>query len=92
MLTRRLGTSGLAVSRLGLGTMAWGTRTSPEDAKDMLTAFRSAGGTLIDTAHGYAGGAAEDLLGAEGAQTGQSRLVGTFDSHRLREGAPDCFC
>ena len=63
MLTRRLGTSGLAVSRLGLGTMAWGTRTSPEDARDLLTAFRSAGGTLVDTAHGYAGGAAEDLLG-----------------------------
>ena len=36
MLTRRLGTSGLAVSRLGLGTMAWGTRTSPEDARDLL--------------------------------------------------------
>ena len=35
MLTRRLGASGLAVSRLGLGTMAWGTRTSPEDARDL---------------------------------------------------------
>lgn len=63
MLTRRLGATGLTVSRLGLGTMAWGTRTSPEDARDLLTAFRSAGGTLVDTAHGYAGGAAEDLLG-----------------------------
>ena len=63
MLTRRLGTSGLAVSRLGLGTMAWGTRTSPEDARDLLTAFRSAGGTLVDTAHGYAGGLAEDIVG-----------------------------
>jgi aryl-alcohol dehydrogenase-like predicted oxidoreductase len=63
MRTRRLGTSGLAVSRLGLGTMAWGTRTSPEDARDVLTAFRAAGGTLVDTAHGYAGGAAEELLG-----------------------------
>jgi aryl-alcohol dehydrogenase-like predicted oxidoreductase len=63
MLTRRLGISGLAVSRLGLGTMAWGTRTSPEDARDLLRAFRTAGGTLLDTAHGYAGGAAEELLG-----------------------------
>jgi aryl-alcohol dehydrogenase-like predicted oxidoreductase len=63
MLTRRLGVSGLAVSRLGLGTMAWGTRTSPEDARDLLRAFRTAGGTLLDTAHGYAGGAAEELLG-----------------------------
>ena len=63
MLTRRLGTSGLAVSRLGLGTMAWGTRTPAEDARDLLATFRAAGGTLVDTAHGYAGGAAEEILG-----------------------------
>ncbi|MBM6399599.1 aldo/keto reductase [Phycicoccus sonneratiae] len=63
MLTRRLGATGLTVSRLALGTMAWGTRTSPEDARDLLTTFRAAGGTLVDTAHGYAGGLAEDLLG-----------------------------
>lgn len=63
MLTRRLGATGLTVSRLGLGTMAWGTRTSPEDARDLLTTFRAAGGTLVDTAHGYAGGVAEELLG-----------------------------
>ena len=63
MLARRLGASGLAVSRLGLGTMAWGTRTSAEDARDLLGAFRTAGGTLVDTAHGYAGGAAEEIIG-----------------------------
>jgi aryl-alcohol dehydrogenase-like predicted oxidoreductase len=63
MQTRRLGASGLSVSRIGLGTMAWGTRTTPEDARDLLTAFRGAGGTLVDTAHGYAGGQAEELLG-----------------------------
>ncbi|QIM20892.1 aldo/keto reductase [Phycicoccus sp. HDW14] len=63
MLTRRLGATGLTVSRLALGTMAWGTRTAPEDARDLLTTFRAAGGTLVDTAHGYAGGLAEDLLG-----------------------------
>ena len=63
MLTRRLGSSGLTVSRLGLGTMAWGTRTAPDDARDLLGAFRTAGGTLVDTAHGYAGGAAEEIIG-----------------------------
>ena len=63
MLTRRLGASGLAVSRLALGTMAWGTRTSPEDAADLFAAFRAAGGTLVDTAHGYAGGQSEETLG-----------------------------
>jgi aryl-alcohol dehydrogenase-like predicted oxidoreductase len=64
MLTRRLGASGLMVSRLALGTMTWGTRTSPEDARDILTMFRASGGTLLDTAHGYAGGVAEELIGA----------------------------
>lgn len=63
MQTRRLGASGLTVSRLALGTMAWGTRTEPEDARDLLTTFRASGGTLVDTAHGYAGGEAETLLG-----------------------------
>ena len=43
--------------------MAWGTPASPEDARDQLKAFRAAGGTLVDTAHGYAGGLAEDIVG-----------------------------
>ena len=63
MRTRRLGATGLTVSRLALGTMTWGGRTSAEDAEDLLTAFRDAGGTLVDTAYGYGGGSAEELLG-----------------------------
>ena len=75
MLTRRLGATGLTVSRLALGTMTWGTRTSPEDARDLLTAFRAAGGTLVDTAHGYAGGAAEELLGDLLQDLGRDEVV-----------------
>ncbi|WP_392542068.1 aldo/keto reductase [Oryzobacter telluris] len=77
MLTRRLGASGLTVSRLALGTMAWGTRTSPEDASDLLSAFRAAGGTLIDTAHGYAGGVSEEIIGdlLEGADRDEVVIV-----------------
>ena len=63
MLTRRLGASGLAVSRLGLGTMAWGPAPPPRTPRDLLATFRAAGGTLVDTAHGYAGGAAEEIIG-----------------------------
>ena len=79
MLTRRLGASGLTTSRLGLGTMAWGGRTPPEDAADLLAAFRSAGGTLLDTAHGYGGGAAEELIGdlVVGADRSEMVLVTT---------------
>jgi aryl-alcohol dehydrogenase-like predicted oxidoreductase len=60
---RSLGRSGLAVSRLGLGLMTWGNHTDEHEARDQLTAFMDAGGTLLDTAHTYAGGASEELLG-----------------------------
>jgi aryl-alcohol dehydrogenase-like predicted oxidoreductase len=63
MEERALGRSGLKVSRLGLGTMTWGQDTDTEDATAQLTAFRDQGGTLIDTADVYAGGASERVLG-----------------------------
>jgi len=63
MEERALGRSGLRVSRLGLGTMTWGQDTDAEDATAQLTAFRDSGGTLVDTADVYAGGASEQVLG-----------------------------
>ena len=64
MQRRRLGTSGLHVSRLGLGTMSWGNETDEQEAEDSLRAFVDAGGTLVDTAAGYADGGSERLLGS----------------------------
>src|SRR3954452_19455358 len=63
MQHRSLGRSGLAVSRLGLGLMTWGNHTDEHEAREQLTAFMDAGGTLLDTAHTYAGGGSEELLG-----------------------------
>src|SRR4051812_26622118 len=63
MEQRHLGRSGLTVSRLGLGTMTWGTDTGPDEAATQLRAFVEAGGTLVDTADVYGAGAAELLLG-----------------------------
>ncbi|MGA9343588.1 MAG: aldo/keto reductase, partial [Nocardioidaceae bacterium] len=63
MKHRYLGTTGLKVSRLGLGTMLWGTETDEHDAADQLRAFVEAGGSLVDTAAGYGNGASESLLG-----------------------------
>jgi len=48
--------------------MTWGNQTDEHEAREQLTAFVDAGGTLLDTAHTYAGGASEELLG---------RLLGT---------------
>lgn len=63
MQQRRVGSSGLRVSRLGLGTMTWGRDTDEHEARDQLRAFVEAGGTLLDTASGYTDGDSERLIG-----------------------------
>jgi aryl-alcohol dehydrogenase-like predicted oxidoreductase len=52
------------VSRLALGTMAWGAGTPLEDARDHLKTYLAAGGDFVDTAYGYGDGASEEALGA----------------------------
>lgn len=64
MEQRRLGRSGLQVSRLGLGTMGWGASVGVDEAGAQLGAFLDAGGTLVDTAAVYSGGEAERVLGS----------------------------
>ncbi len=58
-----MGNTGLRVSRLGLGTMTWGRDTDEYDAREILTTFLEAGGTLIDTADVYTEGESEHLIG-----------------------------
>ena len=64
MQQRPLGRSGLAVSRLALGTMTWGRDTDPDDAAAQLKYYLEAGGTLIDTADVYGDGDAESVIGS----------------------------
>jgi aryl-alcohol dehydrogenase-like predicted oxidoreductase len=64
MQQRPLGRSGLAVSRLALGTMTWGRDTDPDDAAAQLKLFLDAGGTLLDTADVYGDGDAESVIGS----------------------------
>jgi aryl-alcohol dehydrogenase-like predicted oxidoreductase len=64
MEQRRLGGTGLHVSRLGLGTMTWGRDTDEHEAREQIVAFVEAGGTLVDTAAGYGDGESERVLGA----------------------------
>lgn len=63
MQQRPLGRSGLAVSRLALGTMTWGRDTDADDAAAQLKTYRDAGGNLLDTADVYGEGEAEAVIG-----------------------------
>ena len=63
MEIRRVGRSGLEVSRLALGTMTWGRDTDADTAAAQLEAFVGAGGTLIDTSNIYGDGDSESILG-----------------------------
>jgi aryl-alcohol dehydrogenase-like predicted oxidoreductase len=67
---RRLGASGLEVSKLALGAMTFGSGMPPittvdeQHAHRMVARALDAGVNLIDTADVYANGASEEILGA----------------------------
>ena len=75
MELRRLGRSGLQVSRLALGTMTWGRDTDEHEARDQLLAFVEQGGTLVDTADVYADGLSEQIVGRLVAEVGRDSVV-----------------
>jgi aryl-alcohol dehydrogenase-like predicted oxidoreductase len=60
---RRVGETGLMISRLGLGTMTWGRDTDEHEAADQARAFIEAGGNFIDTAAVYSSGDSEKVIG-----------------------------
>ncbi|MCS6948417.1 MAG: aldo/keto reductase [Steroidobacteraceae bacterium] len=66
MRYRLLGSSGLKVSELCLGTMTFGAvdtfGADAETSAGVYAAFRDAGGNFIDTANIYAGGRSEQIL------------------------------
>jgi len=75
MLHRRLGTSGLQVSALCLGTASFGRETPEREAHRMLDVFADAGGTFVDTADLYQHGEAERILGGWLAGRDRDALV-----------------
>jgi len=87
MLTRPVGASSLAVSRLGLGTMTW-AQSPVSTAIALLRHFREAGGSLIDTAAAYGGGEVETLLGRVMGQAGgrDGFVLATKSGYVLRDG------
>jgi len=87
MQRRNVGTSGLAVSVLGLGTMTWGQDGDEESAREQLRLFTDAGGTLVETAGRYGEGRAEAMLGGFiGDTVARSELVLAVQAGAARAG------
>ena len=63
MEMRRVGKSGLSLSRLGLGTMTWGRDTDTHEAADQCRAYIEAGGNFFDTSSTYGDGDSERVIG-----------------------------
>ncbi len=61
---RRLGTSGLEVSPVCLGTMMFGDRTDAAEAQRIVDAAYESGINFIDTADAYGNGQSEQIVGA----------------------------
>jgi aryl-alcohol dehydrogenase-like predicted oxidoreductase len=60
---RRLGSSGLKVSEICLGTMTFGHGTDNAEAERIVQTSLDAGVMFFDTADGYSDGASETMLG-----------------------------
>ena len=88
MKRRAVGTSGLQVSRLGLGTLTWGRDVQARDARALLLRFVEAGGTLVDTAAAYGNGDAERIIGRliHTDLTRDDLVIATKGGFGVREG------
>lgn len=63
MQYRTLGRSGAVVSSHCLGTMTFGSEADEATSGAILETFVEAGGTFVDTADVYSGGASEEIIG-----------------------------
>lgn len=80
MEIRRLGRTGLKVSKLCLGAMTFGNKDWGCDEKTshlIVSQFLDAGGNFIDTADGYAAGVSEEITGRAIAKQRQSVILAT---------------
>ena len=93
MRYKLLGTSGLRVSELCLGTMsfgdAWGFGADEKEAHRILDAFAEAGGNFIDTANKYHEGQSEEILGSFLGPDRDRFVVASKYTLAMRPGDPN---
>ena len=96
MFTRHLGSTGLEVSAIGLGTMGMGGSYGPADEEEAVATLRRAldlGVNLIDTADFYGpGGAAEKLVGQALAGRRDEAVIASKTGMRAAPGGPPRPC
>jgi aryl-alcohol dehydrogenase-like predicted oxidoreductase len=82
---RRLGSSGLVVSAVGLGTNNFGMKLDEADSREVVHAALDEGITMFDTSDSY--GASEERLGAAlGSRRGDVVIATKFGSDVRRRG------
>ncbi len=88
---RLLGSSGLRVSELCLGTMTfgedWGWGASREESRRIFDAYAEAGGNFIDTSCNYTNGTSEKFVGAFTRTDRDHFVIAT--KYSLTERKPD---
>jgi aryl-alcohol dehydrogenase-like predicted oxidoreductase len=93
MKYRRLGTSGLLVSEIALGTMVFGEesqRSTPRnDAIQIIHAFLDEGGNHIDTANVYGVGRSEEIVGQAIHDRRDQVILGTKIRFPMGDGPND---
>jgi aryl-alcohol dehydrogenase-like predicted oxidoreductase len=75
MQYRTLGRSNIRVSELGLGTMVFGWRTSPDEASQIIDHALDRGINLIDTSNSYGRGRSEEIIGDAMKRNRQRRTI-----------------
>ncbi|HWH46805.1 MAG TPA: aldo/keto reductase [Burkholderiales bacterium] len=83
---RKLGSSGLEVSPLCLGTMMFGDRTDEKEAARIVDSAIDAGVNFIDTADQYAKGESERITGKLIASKRHFWVLATKVANRMGEG------
>jgi len=93
MRYKLLGTSGLRVSELCLGTMTfgetWGWGASKEESRSIFETFVGAGGNFFDTANNYTEGESEKILGEFIAAERERFVVATKYTCSTRQDDPN---
>ena len=89
MQYRNLGSSGLKVSAIGLGTNQFGGKVDLETTKNILAAALEAGVNFIDTADIYQEGRSEEFIGQSLAGNRSGVLLATKVYGEVGEGPND---